>query len=187
MRKPALTVAALVALLAGSAITAAAKAGSGQDGLMTEWLEPGVERIIRDDAGHDLDEKHPTYRYDMDGIEVTPDGTVWVTTTYSRTDNDAHPVGPHLWALDRPGEFTNDSGIPAPGSPTLLVDSSDGALLVIGEYDVARYVGDSLVPDEGPSFRQTPRGILALIDAGDAAKVAVDMGYRRGPGSIVSI
>ena len=29
---------------------------------MTEEVEPGVERIISDDAGHDLDETHPTYR-----------------------------------------------------------------------------------------------------------------------------
>ena len=76
---------------------------TGPDGLVTEEVEPGVERIISDDAGHDLDETHPTYRYDMDDVFVTADGTVWLSTTYSRSDNDAHPPGGLLWALGEPG------------------------------------------------------------------------------------
>ncbi len=61
-------------------------------GLVTEDVEPGVERIISDGAGHDLEEKHPTYRYDMDDVFVAPDGTVWLSTSYSDTDNDANPA-----------------------------------------------------------------------------------------------
>jgi hypothetical protein len=94
---------ALVALLAGSAVGVTAQDETGLAGLVTEEVEPGVERVIRDDAGHDLDEQHPTYRYDMDGVFITPDGTVWLSSTYSRSDNDANPPGPLLWALGQPG------------------------------------------------------------------------------------
>jgi hypothetical protein len=66
-------------------------------------VEPGVERIVSDGAGHDLDEQHPTYRYDMDNIFITSDGTIWLSTTYSRSDNDANPPGALLWALGQPG------------------------------------------------------------------------------------
>src|SRR6186713_265774 len=37
-------------------------------GLVTEEVEPGVLRIIRDEAGHDLDVRHPAFRYDLDGM-----------------------------------------------------------------------------------------------------------------------
>ena len=98
----------LIAVLAGSAVGVNATDDTDPDdteldGLVTEEVEPGVERIISDDAGHDLDETHPTYRYDMDDVFVTPDGTVWLSTTYSRSDNDANPPGGLLWALGEPG------------------------------------------------------------------------------------
>jgi hypothetical protein len=103
MRKHMLAVPVVVAVLAGSAVGVTAQDGAGPDGLVTEEVEPGVERIISDDAGHDLDETHPTYRYDMDDVIVTPDGTVWLSSTYSRSDNDANAPGPLLWALGQPG------------------------------------------------------------------------------------
>jgi len=71
-------------------------------GLVTQEVEPGVERIIRDDAGHDLDEKHPTNRYDMDSVLVTPDGTVWLSSSYLGSDNDVNAYGPLVWALGQP-------------------------------------------------------------------------------------
>ena len=104
-----LAVPVLIAVLAGSAVGVNATDDTDPDdteldgGLVTEEVEPGVERIISDDAGHDLDETHPTYRYDMDDVFVTPDGTVWLSTTYSRSDNDANPPGALLWALGQPG------------------------------------------------------------------------------------
>jgi hypothetical protein len=58
---------------------------------VTEGVEPGVERVIRHGAGHDIDERQPTYRYDMDGSAIAPDGAVWLATTYSRSDNGANP------------------------------------------------------------------------------------------------
>jgi hypothetical protein len=72
-------------------------------GLVTQEVEPGVERIVRDDEGHDLDARHPTFRYDMDDIFVAPDGTVWVSSSYRDTDNDANPPGGLVWALGQPG------------------------------------------------------------------------------------
>ena len=67
--------------------------------LVTEEVEPGVERIRSDGAGHDLEEKHPKFRYDMDDVYVTPDGTVWLSSSYSDTDNEANPPGGLVWAL----------------------------------------------------------------------------------------
>jgi hypothetical protein len=91
-------------LLAGSALGVAGQdAAEGPSGLVTEQAEPGVERIISDGAGHDLEERHPTYRYDMDGVFVAPDGTVWLTTSYRDTDNDANPPGALVWALGQSG------------------------------------------------------------------------------------
>ena len=103
-----LAVPVLIAVLAGSAVGVNATDDTDPDdteldGLVTEEVEPGVERIISDDAGHDLDETHPTYRYDMDHVTVTADGTVLLQSTYSRTDNDANPPGALLWALGEPG------------------------------------------------------------------------------------
>jgi hypothetical protein len=69
---------------------------------VTEEVEPGVERITSDGAGHDLEEKHPTNLLDMDDVYVTPDGTVWLSSSYSGTDNDANPPGRLVWALGQP-------------------------------------------------------------------------------------
>ena len=88
-----LAVPVLIAVVAGSAVGATAPDETDPDGLVTEEVEPGVERIISDDAGHDLDETHPTYRYDMDDVFVTPDGTVWLSTTYSRDRQRGQPPG----------------------------------------------------------------------------------------------
>ena len=85
-------------LVAGSAAGALAQ-DDGLAGLVTEEVEPGVERVISDGAGNDLEEKHPSCRYDMDGVFVAPDGTVWLTTSYRGTDNDANPPGALVWAL----------------------------------------------------------------------------------------
>ena len=79
---------------------------------MTEEVEPGVERIVNDGAGHDLDEKHPTYRYDMDGITITPDGTVWFSSTFSRSDNEVSPSFGYVWALGRPEPSTSRMASP---------------------------------------------------------------------------
>ena len=94
---------ALVVLLAGSAVGVQAQDETSSPGLVTEEVEPGVERIVRDDVGHDLDERHPAYRYDMDNVTITPDGTVWLTTSYRDTDNDANPPGQLVWALGQSG------------------------------------------------------------------------------------
>ena len=122
---------------------------------MTEEVEPGVERIISDDAGHDLDETHPTYRYDMDDVFVTPDGTVWLTTTYHDTDNDANPPGELVWALGQPGTpslpdlsayrghrrdllrpATEEQTIYLAGTPINAVAvAPDGTVWAVGGYD----------------------------------------------------
>ncbi len=108
MGKHQLAMPVLVAVLvAGAAACNAASPSASPSGatapavLVTEEVEPGVERIRSDGAGHDLEEKHPTFRYDMDDVYVTPDGTVWLSSTYSGTDNDANPPGGLVWALGK--------------------------------------------------------------------------------------
>jgi len=94
---------ALGALLVGSAAGVMAQDQSAPAGLTTEEVEPGVVRIVNDGAGHDLNQKHPTYPYDMDNVYVTPDGTVWVSSSYRDTDNDANGPGNGLvWAVGQP-------------------------------------------------------------------------------------
>ena len=62
MKRHVLALGAVVAVLAGSGISVAAQDETGPAGLVTEEVEPGVERIIRDGVGHDLEERHPTQR-----------------------------------------------------------------------------------------------------------------------------
>ena len=73
LRRPMLAVPVLIAVLAGSAVGVNATDDTDPDdteldGLVTEEVEPGIERIISDGAGHDLDEGHPDFRYDMDDV-----------------------------------------------------------------------------------------------------------------------
>lgn len=97
----------LAVALAGATIAGASP--SPATGLVTAEVEPGVERIISDGAGHDLEERHPDFRYDMDDVHVTPDGTVWLRSSYGDTDNNANPRGALVWALGQPGMY-QDSG-----------------------------------------------------------------------------
>jgi hypothetical protein len=111
LRMQMLAVPVLIAVLAGSAIGVNATDNTEPDdteldGLVTEGVEPGVERIISDGAGHDLDEGHPDFRYDMDDVAVMPDGAIWLWSSYHETDNDANPPGGLLWVLGEPGETT---------------------------------------------------------------------------------
>ena len=93
LRKPMLAVPVLIAVLGGWAVGVNATDDTDPDdteldGLVTEEVEPGVERIISDGAGHDLDERHPTYRYAMEDVAVTPDGTVLLWSGYQETDRE---------------------------------------------------------------------------------------------------
>ncbi len=168
----------LIAVLAGSAVGATAPDEPGPDdteldGLVTEEVEPGVERIISDDAGHDLDETHPTYRYDMDDVSVTADGTVWLSTSYSRSDNEANSPRSDwvLWALGEPGmseppnvpcrpgleeeglgvtcfdPATEEQTVYLAGTPiNAVVVAPDGTVWAVGGYD----------GDNGGLYRITP-------------------------------
>ncbi len=137
-------------------------------------MEPGVERIISDGAGHDLDATHPKHRYDMDGITVTPDGTVWLASTYSRQDNDANPPGPLVWALGQPGTLTVEEQTRAAAGPIYFDELSDGTLLLMAwGAPVATSKGDSgwtilngagPVADDGDCRMRRGRGV-SCVDA----------------------
>ncbi len=157
---------ALVALLVGSAVGVMAQDASAPAGLVTEEVEPGVERIIRDDAGHDLDEKHPRYRYDMDRIAIAPDGTVWLSTTYSREDNEAHPGGEAMvWALGKPGTYGVRVGSPPESPSTYLYVGPDGRKTLV-TIEVTSSESVSSIPDlgwEGPPTQMRGEGQAVLV------------------------
>ncbi len=94
------------------------------DGLVTEEVEAGVERIISDGAGHDLDEGHPDFHYDMDDVAIMPDGTIWLWSSYRGTDNDANPPGGLVWVLGESGETTT----PLPSHYCYIPDSQLGVI-----------------------------------------------------------
>ena len=139
-------------------------------GLVTEEIEPGVLRIIRDDAGHDLDEGHPDFRYDLDTMTITPDGTVWLNTTYHDTDNDlGTPPAPLIWALGRPGLLGPADGIP--NGAWTLVPLLDSSILVMGEQ-VVRVDETGVTVDTGPPVRSVHGGTLWRIEPGAPAAVS---------------
>ena len=156
VRKHMLAVPVLIAVLAGSAVGVNATDDTDPDdteldGLVTEEVEPGVERIISDDAGHDLDEGHPTYRYDMDDVAVTPDGTVWLWSSYHETDNEANSLNGLLWALGEPGmsELPDVYCDPVPeeeGLGVICVDTPEGVLTT---YLAGTLINEVVVAPDG--------------------------------------
>jgi hypothetical protein len=155
--------------------------------LVTEEVEQGVLRIISDGAGHDLDETHPSDRYDMNGIAVTPDGTVWLTTAYSGGDNDVQPTGPLVWALGRPGIYTTEDGVPEDGHT--LVTESDGTLLMVGSTSSGgnlAYHHIALTAAKkscaaaplGKSFRQTTRVVFASVSPARISMASTSVSVR---------
>jgi hypothetical protein len=164
---------AVVVLGAWSTVGAAAQS---PDGLVTEEVEPGVERVIRDDAGHDLDVKHPTHRYDMDGIAIAPDGTIWLATTYSRSDNQANPDGPLVWALGLPGTLSVDARAQATG-PVSIFELPDGgsvvmawgALAAMSDGDSTWTLLDEIGTDSEPEVCRLRRGtgVICVASSGE--------------------
>lgn len=140
--------------------------------LVTELIEPGVKRIVRDDAGHDLDERHPTKRWDMDGIAIAPDGRVWITSSASGGDNQYQP-GALVWALGLPGTYTVEDGVPGDGHSIVALD--DGTVLVLG-HRVVSFYGErwrpyvDAVPGPGPDAgrrARMPDGSEIRVDGDD--------------------
>jgi hypothetical protein len=146
----------------GAASASPSAPASVLPGLVTEEVEPGVLRIIRDDAGHDLDEGHPDFRYDLDGMTITPDGTVWLNTSYHDSDNGAGvPLGPLVWALGRPGVLGTADGIPQ--SLWSLVPLPDSSILAVGD-EIVRVDGTRVSRDDGQRVRPVYGGSLWLIE-----------------------
>ena len=165
MRTTGISAILVVGLLAGSAVGVVAQDEADALRLVTEEVEPGVERIISDGAGHDLDETHPRNRYDMDGIAIAPDGTVWLKTTFHGSDNPAYENS-LIWALGQPGTHAIREGF---GELAIL---ADGTLLANAgdDHGVVRFDGEAFVPDDGPMLRpMADGGLLLRIDAADLA------------------
>ncbi len=126
---------------------------------MTEPVESGVLRVLRDDAGHDLTERHPAYPRDMDRIAVGPDGTVWIASTAHGSDNSLLN-GFQVWALGRPGIFGTEDGVPE-FIQTLSIDA-EGRLLAVGSR-LATLDGGQWSSDGSAFHTVAPDGTLWLI------------------------
>ncbi len=153
MGKHQLAMPVLVAMLvAGAAACNAAPSPSASPSseavtadLVTEEVEPGVERIRSDGAGHDLEERHPTNRYDMDGVYVTPDGTVWLSSSYSGDDNEANPQGGLVWALGQPETSQYAAEVACfPGEPPFDDPEALGITCFKGDTPT-RYLADTRI------------------------------------------
>jgi hypothetical protein len=144
-------------------------------GLVTEDVEPGVVRIVKDGAGHDLDKGHPRSPYDTDGLSVGGDGTVWVLSTYHGGDNQAHPLaGWMVWALGRPGIFGVKDGLPANASNTILA-TADGSLLFLANGGIVRFDGSKFTPAADTSFPLAD-GTLQVFSPSQAAGASPNPG-----------
>ncbi len=149
-------------------------AAASIDGLVTEQVEPGVLRIIRDDAGHDLDARHPDFRYDLDTLTIADDGTIWIRSSPHHTDNQANDAGVPLWAVGR-----DDIQVPQAelGDP---VPMADGSILFIGD-SVIRFDGTTFGLDFGASVRPARAGTLWLVEPTDLMNLADDPSVIQRP------
>jgi hypothetical protein len=139
-------------------------------GLVTEEVEPGVLRVVRDDAGHDLDDGHPDFRYDLDRMTIAPDGTVWLNVTYHHTDNGVGtPEAPLIWALGRPGVLGIADGIPR--SAWNLIPLRDGSILVMGD-PMVRIDERGVTIEARAPVRQVYGGTLWRIEPSELAGIA---------------
>lgn len=109
MRVRRLSIAAIVAgLLAGSvAGTAAQDDGTAPDleSFRTREIEPGVVRILDDDAGHDLTRKPLQIHH----IVVGPSGQVWLSVTVPGEDE--RTDSPRMWPLGQAKSYGPKDGI----------------------------------------------------------------------------
>ena len=151
--------AAIVALAGGSLLTGALlplrgeESGSDAQGpeLVTEEVSPGVERVISDDVGHDLDARHPTYRYDMDKIFVAPEGPGRNSPTTHDSDSDgkAPEDGSMIWALGQPGLFHAPRMTCHRGDSGLGVECNDPTTGRQSFYLVGTLITDVAVAPDG--------------------------------------
>lgn len=154
-----------VGLFAGSTLGVAAQDDHATDAgpeLITEELRPGVELVLRDDAGHDLTERHPNHHRDMDLIAIDPiDGTVWIASSVSGADNELL-FGHEVWAIGRrgiavlEGEFLD----------TMLV-RPDGTLTGVTNSGIYALDGDEWRADPGTKQWTTYEGTTWLIEPED--------------------
>jgi hypothetical protein len=115
----------------------------------TEEVEPGVERVLGDDAGHDLAQEVPRHGRDMHRIAIGPDGTIWLAGSYDRSD-DEHAQGQQVWAIGKPGLWGFEDGVPE-YIESLFV-GEDGRLWAIGS-GVAAFDGETWTSLSGASRR----------------------------------
>lgn len=158
MRKTRMTlmIMAVAALTASSVGIAAAQDAetTTSPSLKTKTMEPGVERILADDAGHDLTRKYPKHRRDMDAIAVAPDGTVWIASTAHGDDN-SRLDGFQVWALGMPGIYGKKDGVP--NHLNQLMFDADGRVVAFGS-GLSTFDGESWTNSDLSRYATTPDG-----------------------------
>jgi hypothetical protein len=96
----------------------------------------------------------------MDHLAIEPDGTVWIASTASQSDNE-HLRGFQVWALGRPGVWGLQDGVPEHIS--FLQVAPDGTLWAVGS-SVATFDGHTWTsPGTSPYRVAAPDGTLWLI------------------------
>jgi len=127
--------------------------------IVTMMVEPGVERVIEDGAGHSLQQKHPDHPRDIDHIAVAPDGTVWVASTARMSDN-RFLDGFQVWPIGKPGLYGREEGVPE--GIGFLAFMPDGALWAIGS-EIATFDGEAWSGNQGGHRAVSPDGTLWLL------------------------
>lgn len=139
--------------------------------LVTEVVAPGVEHVLGDDVGHDLMERYPSNRLDLDQMAVGPDGTVWLRTSASGSDNDSH-AGVILFALGLPGTYTVPDGLPWDADGDIVI-APDGTPFLYGE-EIFSFDGEQWASDPGSRRIDGPDSSFYLIEPEDLPAVTGD-------------
>ncbi len=161
-------------LLGSVAATAAQEDGSATDigSFRTREIEPGVLRVLDDNAGHDLTKKWPQMRRDIDHIAVGPDGQVWLSITASGPDNERLD-GARLWPLGQEVTYGPKNGL-GKHHGRLLFDA-DGNLWVLGNK-VSLFDGEEWTSTQARRDLVAPDGTVWLasgvgVDAWDGSEI----------------
>jgi len=133
MKLKRLAIAAVTVGLLAASVTGASAQDDGRskgiESFRTREMQPGVLRVLDDNAGHDLTRKWPRMRRDVDHIAVSPSGEVWISITASGPDND-RLKGARIWPLGRSITYGPKDGLP--GDHRRLLFDETGQLWVIG-------------------------------------------------------
>lgn len=124
----------------------------------TKELQPGVLRIVDDNAGHDLTRKWPRNHYGYQHVAVGPDGDVWLSVSVPTRDP-KQSVGARLWPLGREKTYGTADGL-GQHHHQMAFDEA-GRLWVFGNR-IATYDGEGWSSTRGSNSVVAPDGTVWL-------------------------